>query len=318
MQGDHGFSLGRHGRWSKYNVYEDGMRVPLIIAVPGTPVKASAVNVVVEALDVMPTLLDLWGVPQRLLPPATRPPLPPTPPRLPLNASASTAPPLVPLSTVRDRGYSLISSGGLVPVEGESLLPFLFGKEATVSRRRTYARIELREWLVRHRIEGPPKLPAALPRSLVGRGEMYALRTARHTYVAFLQPLCEGPCPKAALEATNGRYAALLEDGSSLCHCKRHAHVAPPLQHTAFLAPLPAPVLAVRLRVQPFVASSPLVASSPFVAPLRPRTLPPPHLITHLSTRPRLGRLMHATRIYFAGPRLSESTGYSTSSSSIM
>ena len=60
VQGDHGFSLGRHGRWSKYNLYEDATRVPLLMAVPGRP--AAVVTTVVESLDVTPTLLDLWGV----------------------------------------------------------------------------------------------------------------------------------------------------------------------------------------------------------------------------------------------------------------
>lgn len=33
LQGDHGFSLGRHGRWSKYNLYDDAVRVPLVFSV---------------------------------------------------------------------------------------------------------------------------------------------------------------------------------------------------------------------------------------------------------------------------------------------
>jgi iduronate 2-sulfatase len=63
IQGDHGFSLGRHSRWSKYSFYEDAVRVPLIIAVPGMVPRV--VDDVVESLDVMPTLLELWGVPRR-------------------------------------------------------------------------------------------------------------------------------------------------------------------------------------------------------------------------------------------------------------
>lgn len=70
IHGDHGFSLGRHGRWSKYNLYEDATRVPLIIAVPGG--RGRVVDDIVESLDVMPTILDLWGVRRLYTPPAAQ------------------------------------------------------------------------------------------------------------------------------------------------------------------------------------------------------------------------------------------------------
>ena len=62
VHADHGFSLGRHGRWSKYSLYEEVARVPLIVALPGF--RAKVVDAPVELIDVLPTLLDLWGTPR--------------------------------------------------------------------------------------------------------------------------------------------------------------------------------------------------------------------------------------------------------------
>ena len=60
--GDHGYHLGEKGKWSKaYSLWDIGIRVPLVIAVPG---RASQVSErVVQLLDLYRTLADLCGLP---------------------------------------------------------------------------------------------------------------------------------------------------------------------------------------------------------------------------------------------------------------
>lgn len=60
--GDHGYHLGEKGKWSKaYSLWDIGLRVPLIIDVPGA--RAQVSERVVQLLDLYKTLSDLCGLP---------------------------------------------------------------------------------------------------------------------------------------------------------------------------------------------------------------------------------------------------------------
>ncbi|MCC5843005.1 MAG: sulfatase-like hydrolase/transferase [Verrucomicrobia bacterium] len=57
---DHGESLGDRGRFSKYSLYEESVRVPLILAGPGVPEGQVDVRPA-NLIDLVPTLLQVCG-----------------------------------------------------------------------------------------------------------------------------------------------------------------------------------------------------------------------------------------------------------------
>lgn len=56
---DHGFHLGEKERWAKRSLWEDGTRVPMIVA--GPSIESAVCDRPVGLIDIYPTLLDLTG-----------------------------------------------------------------------------------------------------------------------------------------------------------------------------------------------------------------------------------------------------------------
>ncbi len=63
LWGDHGFHLGDHGLWTKMTNFEQSMRVPLIIHVPGMKNKGEVCSAPTEFVDIYPTVCELAGIP---------------------------------------------------------------------------------------------------------------------------------------------------------------------------------------------------------------------------------------------------------------
>jgi arylsulfatase A-like enzyme len=62
LTADHGEARGAHGELTHgYFIYQDALRVPLVIRVPGLP-KAPRVGQVVGLVDIFPTVLELLGI----------------------------------------------------------------------------------------------------------------------------------------------------------------------------------------------------------------------------------------------------------------
>lgn len=60
---DHGYLMGEHNMWKKSVLWEEAIRVPLMVAVPGG-LKDLACDRIVELVDLYPTLTELAGLPQ--------------------------------------------------------------------------------------------------------------------------------------------------------------------------------------------------------------------------------------------------------------
>ena len=62
--GDHGYQLGEKGKWSKAgSLWEQGIRVPLVIFDPRSAGNGQACGRVVESVDLYPTLVELCNLP---------------------------------------------------------------------------------------------------------------------------------------------------------------------------------------------------------------------------------------------------------------
>ena len=60
---DHGFHLGEHATWQKNTLFEVGLRVPLIVSVPGQSSGGIETDAFVELVDIFPTLCDACQLP---------------------------------------------------------------------------------------------------------------------------------------------------------------------------------------------------------------------------------------------------------------
>lgn len=60
---DHGLAVGHHGLFGKQNMYDHSVRVPLLVVGPGVP-KGRTIDSPVYLQDIMPTALELAGVPK--------------------------------------------------------------------------------------------------------------------------------------------------------------------------------------------------------------------------------------------------------------
>lgn len=61
--GDHGWLLGEHGIWGKHCLFEEALRSPLIVRVPGQKRPGEKAAAIVQTIDLYPTLAGYAGVP---------------------------------------------------------------------------------------------------------------------------------------------------------------------------------------------------------------------------------------------------------------
>jgi arylsulfatase A-like enzyme len=60
---DHGELMGSHGTVSKMQLFEEALRVPMILRLPGRVPKGKKISAPATGFDLFPTVLDLCGVP---------------------------------------------------------------------------------------------------------------------------------------------------------------------------------------------------------------------------------------------------------------
>ena len=59
---DHGFNLGEHTCWQKTSLWEESVRVPMIVSIPGMKQAGQKTDSIVELNDLYPTFLELAGL----------------------------------------------------------------------------------------------------------------------------------------------------------------------------------------------------------------------------------------------------------------
>lgn len=62
LTSDHGESLGEHGLWEHNHMYQDNLRIPLILRWPRGLLAGTRVSAAVDSIDLMPTLVELLGL----------------------------------------------------------------------------------------------------------------------------------------------------------------------------------------------------------------------------------------------------------------
>jgi arylsulfatase A-like enzyme len=62
---DHGWHLGEKSHWRKSTLWEEAMRVPLVVVVPGMTPAGAVCDRPVSLMDLYPTLVELCGLPPR-------------------------------------------------------------------------------------------------------------------------------------------------------------------------------------------------------------------------------------------------------------
>lgn len=123
---DHGDMLGSHSQWNKQQAYDESLRVPFLLRWPGKFGNEAQRNAaLIDAPDLMPTLLGLCGLPCP--------------------------------ESVDGRDFSACFAGGEDPSGGAALLshPVPFGQWYAQGDARAYRGLRTRRWTYARTVEGP-------------------------------------------------------------------------------------------------------------------------------------------------------------------